>query len=187
MYLGVERRYESLEHHNISSRRLSRRVPARCSRASAADRADYYLAVNSRIDPRTHRMAATTGLCWSTRRRWIGVSGELAEIRVPTARASCGLETRFGLDGLASHIRVKRFFTPADFETRYLAEGGAFTVSPRTAGFSPSAAHRCNARAGISILSAVRRIPRWLAAGCLSGKMVAGRILRKLALPSRDA
>ena len=33
------------------------------------------------------------------------------------------LETRFGFEGLKEAIQVRRHFTPADFETRYLAPG----------------------------------------------------------------
>ena len=35
------------------------------------------------------------------------------------------LETRFGFAGLRASIRVRQHFTPADFETRFLANAGS--------------------------------------------------------------
>ncbi len=57
------------------------------------------------------------------------------------------LETRFGFDGLRDAIRVRRHFTPADFQTRYLATPGACTGSPATGFARRSSVRRSSRRA----------------------------------------
>ncbi len=185
MYLGVGRQYESLEHHNIF---FSDDYPAEFRQMfeeyRPADEPTIYVAVNSRRDP-AHAPSGCDN--W-----FVLVNAPALDARHPVnwpelheaygARIVERLERCFGFDGLAANIRVQRFFTPADFETRYLAQGGALY------GFASHGA-----------LSAFRRPPQqprelenfYFVGGsthpggglplvCLSGKMVAERILRKL-------
>jgi phytoene desaturase len=186
MYLGVAKQYESLDHHNIF---FSDDYPSEFRQIfeehRPADDPTIYVAVNSRRDP-AHAPHGCDN--W-----FVLVNAPPLDPRHPVnwsdlrerygARILDRLERRFGFDGLASQIRVQRFFTPADFETRDLAQGGALY------GF---ASH--------SRLSAFRRPPiqpremenfffvggtthpgGGLPLVCLSGKIVAERIQRKLA------
>ncbi len=185
MYLGVDRKYESLDHHNIFfSQDYPNEFHQLFDRHQPADEPTIYVAVNSRQDP-AHAPQGCDN--W-----FVLVNAPALDpkhpVDWPQIRESYGahiierLERRFGFEDLASHIRVQRFFTPADFETRYLARGGALY------GF---ASHRP--------LSAFRRPPMqprgmknfYFVGGsthpggglplvCLGGKMVAEQILRKL-------
>ncbi len=185
MYLGVGRQYESLEHHNIF---FSDDYPAEFRQIfeehRPADEPTIYVAINSRRDP-AHAPSGCDNWFVLVNAPALDPSHPVnwTEIREAYgARIIERLERRFGFDGLAANLRVQRFFTPADFETRYLAAGGALY------GF---ASH--------SPLSAFRRPPQqprelenfYFVGGsthpggglplvCLGGKMVAERVLRKL-------
>jgi phytoene desaturase len=192
MYLGVGRQFESLEHHNIF---FSDDYPAEFRQMfeehRPADEPTIYLAVNSRIDP-AHAPHGCDN--W-----FVLVNAPALDrgfpVNWPEIREAYGariierLETRFGFDGLASHIRVKRFFTPADFETRYLAEGGALYGFASHGHFSAFRRPPLQPREleNFYFVGGSTHPGGGLPLVCLSGKMVAGRILRKLALPSRDA
>ena len=186
MFLGVEGQYETLEHHNIFfSDDYRAEFHQLFEERRPADEPTIYVAINSRRDP-AHAPSGCDNwfvlvnappldpddpLDWGSTCEQYG------------AKILSRLEQRFGFVDLRSRIRVQLIFTPADFQTRYLAQGGALY------GF---ASH--------GTLSAFRRPPLqprgvdnfYFVGGsthpggglplvCLSGKMVAESILRKLA------
>jgi phytoene desaturase len=189
MYLGVGRQYESLEHHNIF---FSDDYPAEFRQMfedhRPADEPTIYVAVNSRRDP-AHAPAGCDN--W-----FVLVNAPPLDSKHPVnwpeiceaygARIIERLERRFGFDGLASHLRVERFFTPADFETRYLAQGGALygfaSHSPFSAFRRPPIQPR--GMENFYFVGGSTHPGGGLPLVCLSGKMVAERILRKL--PPKD-
>ena len=91
------------------------------------DEPTIYVAVHSKNDP---SRAPAGGENWFvlvnapalTERRgveWPAVAQEYGD------RIIARLEQRFGFAGLREAVRVRRHFTPADFETRYLANAGS--------------------------------------------------------------
>jgi phytoene dehydrogenase-like protein len=93
------------------------------------------------------------------------------------------LERRFGFDDLSSQIRVQRFFTPADFETRYLAQGGAlygFASHSRLSAFQRPPIQPRDME-NFFFVGGSTHPGGGLPLVCLSGKMVAERIQAILA------
>jgi phytoene desaturase len=128
MYLGVAREHPQLAHHNIffsddyplEFRQLfdERRVP---------DEPTIYVAIHSKADPTRAPAGAEN---WFVLVNAPALTPEARELW-PEWAATQGdrildrLETRFGLAGLRDAIRVRRHFTPLDFEQTYLAEQGS--------------------------------------------------------------
>ena len=186
MYLGVSKQYESLEHHNIF---FSDDYPAEFRQMfeehRPADEPTIYVAVNSRKDP-AHAPDGCDN--W-----FVLVNAPALDPRHPIdwpaireeygARILDRLDQRFGFDGLRSHVRVQRFFTPADFETRYLAHGGALygfaSHSPFSAFRRPAIEPR--GLENFYLVGGSTHPGGGLPLVCLSGKMVAERILRRAA------
>ncbi len=95
------------------------------------------------------------------------------------------LETRFGFEGLRAAIRVRRHFTPEDFQSRYLARAGSLYGF---ASHGPMAAFR---RPGLTVPG----VPNLFFTGgsthpggglplvCLSGQMAADKILARVGIP----
>lgn len=121
MYLGVERSFPRLSHHNIF---FSDDYPAEFRQIFAGQPADeptIYVAIHSKADP-----ARAPAGC----ENWfVLVNAPCAPWTADAQGYGDGiigrLETRFGCAGLRAAIRVRRHFTPSDFETRYLAHAGS--------------------------------------------------------------
>ena len=93
------------------------------------------------------------------------------------------LETRFGLAGLSNAIRVRRHFTPADFETRYLANAGSlygFASHGVRAAFQRPKLQPAILR-NFYFVGGSTHPGGGLPLVCLSGQIVADKILRKRA------
>ena len=92
------------------------------------------------------------------------------------------LETRLGFQGLREAIRVRRHFTPADFETRYLAHAGSLygfaSHGVRARVSAPGAPSRPASTISISFGGSTHP-GGGLPLVCLSGQMVADKILRR--------
>ena len=183
MYLGVDREYPQLSHHNIffsddypqEFRQLfDDRLPA--------DEPTIYVAVHSKADPtrapQGHEnwfvLVNAPALSDRTRGGWGSLAVSYGD------RILERLETRFGFTGLRGSIRVRRHFTPDDFETRYLARAGSLY------GF---ASHGVRAAFQRPKLQPPGRRNFYFVGGsthpggglplvCLSGQMVADKILR---------
>ena len=187
MYLGVARRFPHLSHHNIFfSDDYQAEFRQLFDARRPAEEPTIYVAVHSKADP--HR-APPGGENW------------FVLVNAPTVSANAQpdwqaygdriirrLETRFGLDGLADAVQVRRHFTPADFATRYLAHAGSlygFASHGVRAAFQPPA------------LTTPRRPDFYFVGGsthpggglplvCLSGQMVADKILRRVRNSTRS-
>lgn len=190
MYLGVARRYPKLEHHNIF---FSDDYPAEFRQMFAehrpADEPTIYVAVHSKDDPD---------------RAPPGCDGWFVLVNAPALTAGGHvdwpalaqpygdrilerLETRFGFDGLRGAIRVRRHFTPADFQTRFLAHAGSLY------GFASHGVRAAFQRPAMQPPG----MPNFYFVGgsthpggglplvCLGGNMVADKILRGLGAGSR--
>ena len=185
MYLGVDRQYDSLDHHNIF---FSDDYPAEFRQMfdehRPADEPTIYVAVNARKDPAhapegcDNWFVLVNAPALNPRHAidWAGIREAYG------ARILERLEQRFGFDDLRSHIRVQQFFTPADFETRYLAQGGALY------GFASHSTFSAFRRPGIEpsgmenffFVGGSTHPGGGLPLVCLSGKMVAERIIRRI-------
>ena len=92
------------------------------------------------------------------------------------------LETRFGFAGLRESIRVRRQFTPADFQTRYLAHAGSlygFASHGVRAAFQRPKLKRPGTE-NFYFVGGSTHPGGGLPLVCLSGQMVADKILRRL-------
>ncbi len=181
MYLGVARQYPQLAHHNIF---FSSDYPGEFRQMfadrRAADEPTIYVAVHSKADPDR----APPGC-----ENWFVLvnAPALSAATAPTDWPAYGdriiqrLETRFGFAGLRAAVQVRRHFTPADFETRYLAHAGSLY------GF---ASHGVRAAFQRPPLQIPDRPDFYFVGGsthpggglplvCLSGQMVADKILRR--------
>ncbi len=126
MFLGLEGTTPQLDHHNIFfSDDYPREFHELFKQKKPAADPTIYIALNSRTDPSrapvgcenwfvlVNAPAAVPDVDW-------------AEFAPGYCDAICGiLEKRFGLGAIQSRIRVRKFLTPADFERRHLALGGA--------------------------------------------------------------
>ncbi len=182
LYLGVDRQFPQLSHHNIffsddypaEFRELfTNRLPAR--------EPTIYVAVHSKADPsrapegcenwfvlvNVPALTPSSPLDWST--------------FAPTYRNMIidRLETRFGCAGLRDAIQVRRQFTPADFQTRYLAHAGSlygFASHGVRAAFQRPGLRRPGAP-GFYFVGGSTHPGGGLPLVCLSGQMVADRLL----------
>lgn len=121
MYLGVGRQFPHLSHHNIF---FSDDYPAEFRQIFAGQPADeptIYVAIHSKADPARAPAGCENWfvLVNAPATPWTGEAESYGD------RIIERLETRFGCAGLRAAIRVRRHFTPADFETRYLAQAGS--------------------------------------------------------------
>ncbi len=128
LYLGVAKTYPELSHHNIFfSDDYPREFHQLFTEREPLDEPTIYVAVHSKDDPE---------------RAPAGCENWFVLVNAPALKADCRvdwpsmaqeygdriierLETRFGFGGLRDAIRVRRQFTPANFETRYLANAGS--------------------------------------------------------------
>ena len=186
MYLGVDREFPQLSHHNIFfSDNYPREFAQMFDERQPADEPTIYVAIHSKAEPER----APAGC-----ENWfvlVNAPALTADGRVdwPALTASYGdrllerLETRFGLTGLRSSIRVRQHFTPADFQSRYRANAGSLY------GFASHGTWAAFQRPGLSVPG----VPNLFFTGgsthpggglplvCLSGQMAADKILARQA------
>lgn len=128
MYLGMDRAFPQLEHHNIFfSDDYPREFREIFEQARPATEPTIYVCIHSKSDP---ARAPAGGENW-----FVLVNAPPVDparpLDWPTLAQTYGdtildrLEGRFGLAGLRAAIRVREHFTPADFVHRYGALGGA--------------------------------------------------------------
>ena len=130
LYLGIGREYPQLTHHNIF---FSNDYPVEFAglfraggRSPLAD-PTIYVAIHSKADPSRAPpgsenwfvLVNAPALDPAAPLDWDGLAGEYGD------RIIERLETGFGLAGLRAAIRVRRHFTPADFQSRYGAHRGS--------------------------------------------------------------
>lgn len=126
MYLGVAREFPHLSHHNICfSDDYRAEFHQMFGLGQPADDPTIYVAIHSKADPSrapagcenwfvlVNAPALRPGADWSAIAQ--GYGDRIIE----------KLEKRFGCEGLRAAIEVRRHFTPADFQTRYLAQAGS--------------------------------------------------------------
>ena len=183
LYLGIARQYPQLAHHNIF---FSDDYPAEFRQIfddrQPADEPTIYVAVHSKADP---DRAPPGGENWFV---LVNAPALTSDGRVdwPALAAGYGdriiqrLETRFGFEGLRAAIRVRRHFTPLDFQTRYLAHAGSLY------GFASHGVRAAFQRPGLQppgkpnfyYVGGSTHPGGGLPLVCLSGQMVADKILR---------
>ena len=183
LYLGVGRQYPELSHHNIF---FSDDYPGEFRRLfddrQPADEPTIYVAVHSKADP----TRAPTGcenwfvlvnapaLTPDARVDWTALAPAYGD------RVIERLETRFGCAGLRAAIQVRRHFTPADFQTRYLAHAGSlygFASHGVRAAFQRPRLQRPGVP-DFYFVGGSTHPGGGLPLVCLSGQMVADKILR---------
>ena len=127
-YLGLDRQYDHLAHHNfLFSGNSEREFNDIYHRGVPAQDPTIYLAAPSRTDPHPapeggealYALIHTPYL--RPEQRWGGADGLLAQYR-PTVIEKL---KRFGMDDLESRIVVEHHLTPDDIDRMYNAEGGA--------------------------------------------------------------
>ena len=183
LYLGVGRQYPQLSQHNIF---FSDDYPAEFHQlfeeGLPADEPTIYVAVHSKADPDR----APPGC-----ENWfvlVNAPPLTPESRVDWERTAQSygnriiqrLETRFGFEGLRAAIQVRRHFTPADFQTRYLARAGSLY------GFASHGVQAAFQRPKLQppgiknfyFVGGSTHPGGGLPLVCLSGQMVAEKILR---------
>ena len=128
LYLGVGRQYPQLSHHNIF---FSGDYPAEFRELfedrQPAGEPTIYVAVHSKADASRAPagcenwfvLVNAPALAQDGRVDWPAIAQHYGD------RIIDRLETRFGFTGLRQAIQVRRHFTPADFQTRYLAHAGS--------------------------------------------------------------
>ena len=183
LYLGVGRQYPQLSHHNIFfSDDYPKEFHQLFKERQPANEPTIYVAVHSKADPdrappgceNWFVLVNAPALTSDGRVDWANTA------QVYGDRIIERLETRFGFDGLRAAIRIRRHFTPADFQTRYLARAGSLY------GFASHGVSAAFQRPKL-------RAPGWknfyfvggsthpgggLPLVCLSGQMVAEKIRR---------
>ena len=184
LYLGVGRQYPELSHHNIF---FSDDYPGEFSRLFDLHFPDLeptiYVAVHSKADPgraptgceNWFVLVNAPALTPERRVRWDAIATEYGD------RIIDRLETRFGCTGLRAAIQVRRHFTPADFETRYLAHAGSlygFASHGVRAAFRRPPLRRPGAP-GFYFVGGSTHPGGGLPLVCLSGQMVAEKVLRR--------
>ena len=184
LYLGVGRQYPQMSHHNLF---FSDDYPAEFRQLfderQPADEPTIYVAVHSKADPGRAPEGAENwfvlvnapALSSENWVDWDRLAQEYGD------RIIARLETRFGFTGLRENIRVRRHFTPADFQTRYLAHAGSLY------GFASHGVKAAFQRPGFQprgtenfyFVGGSTHPGGGLPLVCLSGQMVAEKILRK--------
>ncbi len=183
LYLGVARQFPQLAHHNIF---FSDDYPGEFRQlfeeGQPADEPTIYVAVHSKADP---DRAPPGGENWfvlvnapalrtDNQVDWPSVSERYGD------RVIQRLETRFGCEGLRAAIQVRRHFTPADFQTRYLAHAGSlygFASHGVRAAFQRPALQPPG-KPNFYFVGGSTHPGGGLPLVCLSGQMVAEKMLR---------
>ena len=184
LYLGVGRTYPQLEHHNIF---FSDDYPAEFRQLfderQPADEPTIYVAIHSKDDPdrappgceNWFVLVNAPALAPDGRVDWPALAQAYGD------RIIDRLETRFGCEGLRASIRVRRHFTPADFQSRYLAHAGSlygFASHGVRAAFQRPKLRRPGTD-NFYFVGGSTHPGGGLPLVCLSGQMVAEKILRR--------
>ncbi|MDI1289381.1 MAG: phytoene desaturase family protein [bacterium] len=128
LYLGLDRQYDHLAHHNfLFSSDSTREFDDIYGRGKPAKDCSIYLAAPSRTDPNQapagceafYALIHTPYL--RPGERWEGPGGILETYRPVVIEKL----KRFGMEDIEKHIVVDRFLTPEGIERMYNAEGGA--------------------------------------------------------------
>ena len=184
LYLGVGKQYPQLSHHNIFfSDDYPKEFRQIFDARSPADEPTIYVAVHSKADPgrapagcenwfvlvNAPALSPESPLDWSAFAQTYG------------DRIIDRLETRFGFTGLRDAIQVRRHLTPADFQTRYLARAGSLygfaSHGVRAAFQRPKL--QLPGMEGFYFVGGSTHPGGGLPLVCLSGQMVAEKILRR--------
>ena len=182
LYLGVGREYPQLSHHNIFfSDDYPKEFRQLFDERQPADEPTIYVAIHSKADPDRAPPGAENwfvlvnapALASSGWVDWDLIAQSYGD------RIIDRLERRFGLAGLRENIRVRRHFTPADFQTRYLAYAGSLY------GFASHGVQAAFQRPGLQppgvdnfyFVGGSTHPGGGLPLVCLSGQMVAEKIL----------
>jgi phytoene desaturase len=125
LFLGVTKKYPQLEHHNIFfSDDYPREFAQLFDRLEPASEPTIYVAVNSKTDPGRAPEGCDNWFVLvnappaQSKSDWSDTAEDYG------SKIIARLE-RFGFENLRAHVRCRRHFTPADFETRYLAHAGS--------------------------------------------------------------
>lgn len=184
LYLGVGRAYPQLSHHNIFfSDDYPKEFRQLFDEHRPADEPTIYVAIHSKADPdrappgsenwfvlvNAPALAPDGGVDWQSIAP--GYGDRIIE----------RLERRFGCEGLRTHIRMRRHFTPADFQTRFLAHAGSLY------GFASHGVRAAFQRPRLQpkgvddfyFVGGSTHPGGGLPLVCLSGQMVADKILRR--------
>ncbi len=182
LYLGVSRQYPQLSHHNIffsddypgEFRQLFDGLPS--------SEPTIYVAVHSKADPDRapsgceNWFVLVNAPALSNRQPvdWPAIAQNYGDFIIER------LETRFGFTGLRAAVQVRRHFTPADFQTRYLAHAGSlygFASHGVRAAFQRPASQTPD-KPNFYFVGGSTHPGGGLPLVCLSGQMVADKILR---------
>lgn len=134
LYLGLDRQYDHLAHHEFLFSRDSRReFEDIYTRGEPADDPTLYLAVPSRTDPTQAPEGCESLyiLVHTAYRRehhdWLNADGSPGPLLRRYRRVILDTITKpcFGMEDLEKRIVVERYLTPTQIDTMYNAEGGA--------------------------------------------------------------
>lgn len=184
LFLGVARSYPQLAHHNIFfSSDYPQEFEQLFTHRTPADEPTIYVAVHSKADPlrappgceNWFVLVNAPALSEDGRTDWAAMAEAYGDTIIER------LETTFGLSGLRAALRVRRHFTPADFQTRDLAHAGSLY------GFASHGIRAAFQRPPLQ----PRGLRNWFFVGgtthpggglplvCLSAEMVADKILAR--------
>lgn len=183
MYLGVGKTFPGMEHHNIFfSDDYPREFAQLFDERRPADEPTIYVAIHSKAEPgrappgceNWFVLVNAPALTDPDRVNWPAIAQGYGD------RILERLETCFGLKGLRESIRVRRHFTPADFQTRYLAHRGSlygFASHGVRAAFQRPAMQPRGMK-NLHFVGGSTHPGGGLPLVCLSGQMVADRVLQ---------
>lgn len=134
LYLGLDRQYDHLAHHDfLFSRDSQREFGDIYTRGEPTDDPTLYLAVPSRTDPsQAPRGCESLYILVHTAYRrdhhdWLNADGSPGPLLKRYRRVILDTITRpcFGMPDLEKHIVAEGYLTPTQIDTMYNAEGGA--------------------------------------------------------------
>ncbi len=184
MYLGIGKQFSGLEHHNIFfSDDYPREFRQLFDERQPLDEPTIYVAVHSKDDPDRAPpgcdgwfiLVNAPALTTDRRVDWPALAESYGD------RILERLETCFGFEGLRAAIRVRQTFTPADFQSRFLAHAGSLY------GFASHGVRAAFRRPAMQ----PRGVPNFYFVGgsthpggglplvCLSGQIVADKIVAR--------
>ena len=126
LYLGLDRRYDHLLHHNfVFSNNPEEEFEAIYRRGEPAPDPTCYVCARLGPNRASRPRAATPSMCWSIRLTSARITTGIA-CSPPIARPSSrSCSSTAGLTDIADRIRVERRLTPADIHQRYGVLNGA--------------------------------------------------------------
>lgn len=184
LYLGIDRQYPALAHHNIF---FSNDYPAEFAAlfsggGSPLPEPTIYVAIHSKADPdrappgceNWFVLVNAPALDRATPLDWSALAQTYGDAIIDR------LETVHGVTGLRHAIRVRRHFTPNDFESRYCAHRGSlygFASHGPWAAFQRPGLQPAGLR-NFHFVGGSTHPGGGLPLVCLSAQMVAKKILR---------